>query len=402
MEYKDTPIGRIPVEWDVKQVQDIFDVETGTTPSTRKSEYWENGNVVWITPADMNKIQGITIKDSERKVTDIALRESNLNLVPKKSIIMSTRAPVGYVALTSKETAFNQGCKGLVPKDNNVTDTTFYSYYILSQKNRLQHLSGGSTFRELAKDTLKRIDLPIPPLPEQEKIAEILSTTDLAIQKSDEIIAKTERLKKGMMQKLLTEGIGHEEFKDTPIGRIPEDWDIVKISKVLKLTSGKSRPKEISEITSEKTPYPVYGGNGILGYTNELLFDQKTIVIGRVGEYCGSIYITPDSSWITDNALYVKQLKITVNLNFLAYFLKFLNLNQFKKKMGQPLLTQAIVYSKEIPLPPLPEQEKIAEILSKIDELKLKEVKRKENLQNIKKGLMNDLLTGRRRVLINN
>jgi len=196
-EFKDTEIGRIPKEWEVKKVIDLFKVETGTTPSTKQKEYWDGGHINWITPADMSKLNGkIYIKDSERKITEKGLKETNLTLMSTGSIIISTRAPVGYVAIIEGNATFNQGCKGLIPKNTNEINPEFYTYYLLSKKTTLEHSSGGSTFKELSKNTLEKFKVPLPPLPEQQKIAEILSTVDKRL----ELL----REKKGLMNDLLT------------------------------------------------------------------------------------------------------------------------------------------------------------------------------------------------------
>jgi type I restriction enzyme S subunit len=265
--------------------------------------------------------------------------------------------------------------------------------------NKFESISAGSTFKAIRKNDLDRLEILLPPLPEQKKIAEILTTVDQGIEKVDEAIKKTQRLKNGLMQELLTKGIGHKEFKDTEIGKVPKEWEVVRLSNVFKLASGKSRPKEISDKQTDKMPIPVYGGNGVLGYTNKFMVDNETVVIGRVGEYCGSIHKTLKSSWITDNALYAAVIeKCQISLDFFTYYLVFINLNKFKKESGQPLMTQTIIYSISCPLPSLPEQQKIAEILSTVDERLDLFSKRKERLERTKKGLMNDLLTGKKRV----
>jgi type I restriction enzyme S subunit len=237
-------------------------------------------------------------------------------------------------------------------------------------------------------------------LEEQKRIVGVLGVVDSVIAKTGEVIAKTERLKKGLMQTLLTRGIGHKEYKQTPIGTIPKTWQIESLSNVFKLASGKPRPSEISEKATQETPYPVYGGNGILGYANAFLLDQETIVIGRVGEYCGSVYKTTKFSWITDNALYATEISKDFNLEFLKHLLSFLNLNKFKKKMGQPLLTQTIIYSIDIQHPPLPEQQKIADVLLTIDRKLEIEKNEKARLERVKRGLMDLLLTGKIRVKV--
>lgn len=393
-------IGRIPKEWKVYRVADLFMVETGTTPSTKRRDYWEDGRIDWFTPSDLSKLKGkIEIKNSERKINEKALRENNLILMPPGSIIMSTRAPVGYVSVLQDKATFNQGCKGLIIKDEKNISTKFYCYYLLNKNQELQNLSSGSTFKELSKERLEKFKILLPPFPEQKKIAEILSTVDDAIAKVDEAIEKSQRLKKCLMEELLTKGIGHKEFKETEIGRIPKGWDVRKLANIFALSSGKSRPQEFSEIQTTKMTYPIYGGNGILGYANKFMISDETIVIGRVGEYCGSIHKTSKNSWITDNALYATNLTSRdIDLNFLTSYLIFLNLNKFKKKSGQPLMTQTIVYSIAILLPPLPEQQKITEILSTVDKKLELLRKKKARFESIKRGLMNNLLTGKKRV----
>jgi len=197
MNYKQNQISKIPEDWKIVKIKDIFNVETGTTPSTKKREYWDGGTINWFTPTDLSKLNGkIHIRDSDRKITEKALKENNLILMSKGSIILSTRAPVGYAAMLEKEGTFNQGCKGLIPKESTQVNTLYYCYYLLSRNYVLQNLSGGSTFKELSKDRLENLLVHFPSLPEQKAIAKILSTVDEAIQKADESIAKTERLKK--------------------------------------------------------------------------------------------------------------------------------------------------------------------------------------------------------------
>ena len=197
--------------------------------------------------------------------------------------------------------------------------------YILS-------ISAGSTVLHLDLNWLPQLEFSVPlSLPEQHKIAEILETVDNAIEKTDAIIEKYKRIKQGLMQDLLTRGIAESDelgvmsyelrdekkhrFKDSPLGRIPEEWEVVELGEVFKLKSGMTRPCD----TSESGNYPIYGGNGILGYTNEKNFDIETIIIGRVGEYCGVVYIA-SGGWVTDNALYVVVKKEIITIYSCAIF----------------------------------------------------------------------------------
>jgi len=204
-EFKDTEIGRIPKEWEVRKISDLFDVITGTTPSTRMEKYWNGGSINWLTPTDLSKLkETIYINHSERKITEVALKETTLTIMPKYSIIISTRAPVGYIAVIQEPSTFNQGCKGLIPKRHDGIVPEFYCYYLIGQKQTLENLSGGSTFKELAKEKLLNLNIPFPPSKEQQKIAEIISAVNKKLEILKQEKAKLERIKQWFMEELLS------------------------------------------------------------------------------------------------------------------------------------------------------------------------------------------------------
>ena len=186
-------------------------------------------------------------------------------------------------------------------------------------------------------------------------------------------------------------------YKKTKVGWIPEEWTPVKLGNCFKLASGETKPSIISEYPNNKENVPVYGGNGILGYTSQVFDDCKCIIIGRVGEKCGCVHLVKGPHFITDNALFTKAWLIDVSIEYFAYFLDYFKLSRLRNKGGQPLVSQKPIYALTIPLPPLPEQKKIAEILSAWDRA-IEQVGRLiDAKQRLKKGLMQQLLTGRMR-----
>ncbi|AAB85439.1 MULTISPECIES: restriction endonuclease subunit S [Methanothermobacter] len=402
VEFKDSPVGRIPVDWGVSRVSEVFDVFTGTTPSTKIDEFWDDGDVVWVTPADMSNLNGIMIADSERKVTVKALKRTNLNLIPKLSILISTRAPVGYVALNTVECVFNQGCKALVPKSH--VDTRYFAYYLLINKKRLQDLSGGSTFKELNKKTLEKIYLPVPPLEEQKRISEILQDVDGAIEKVNKEIGVTEKLKRGLMQRLLMEGINHTEFKDSHVGRIPVDWDVVNLEDVVEIHDNKRIPLSEKERIKMKGDYPYCGANGIIDYINDYIFNGEFVLLAEDGgdysSFGSSAYIMNGKFWVNNHAHVIEALPSKITNRFLLHILIYLDLTHYVVGSTRKKLNQGIMRKIKIPLPPLEEQKRISEILQDVDRRLELLTERKVKLENIKRGLMNDLLTGKRRVRI--
>jgi len=177
-------------------------------------------------------------------------------------------------------------------------------------------------------------------------------------------------------------------FKKTPIGKIPKGWEVVKLGKVLNLKNGQ-RPKIL-----ESGKIPVYGANGVMGYTNEFLVDNDfTIVIGRVGA-SGEVHLGLGKIWVSDNAIYSEGYeKSIVYPPFVYYLLKFKELNRFTSKTTHPIITQTFLNNLLIQLPPLPEQQKIAEVLSTIDEAIRKTDEIIAETERLKKGLMQELLT---------
>ena len=155
-------------------------------------------------------------------------------------------------------------------------------------------------------------------------------------------------------------------YKKTKLGWIPENWKIVRLENCFTLTSGITKPQAVSLFKDITYKYPIYGGNGIIGYTDVLFLKNDTILIGRVGEKCGCVYLISNSDgyWVTDNALFINSLKINFNFNFMYYQLLKQNLNKLRSKSGQPLISQKPIYETMITFPPIIEQEKIAEVLS--------------------------------------
>jgi type I restriction enzyme S subunit len=188
-------------------------------------------------------------------------------------------------------------------------------------------------------------------------------------------------------------------YKKTKLGWIPEEWEVVKIDSIFRLGSGSTKPSEIVDQSTREFKYPVYGGNGIMGYSNVYKYTGERIVIGRVGEYCGATRRVIGKYWVTDNALITKDfIRSDISITYLTFKLIQENLSKLRNKGGQPLISQKPIYSKKIPLPPLPEQEKIAQILSTWDEAIAKQTDLIAQKEALKKGLMQELLTGKKRL----
>lgn len=174
-------------------------------------------------------------------------------------------------------------------------------------------------------------------------------------------------------------------------------WQEYLLGDIFELASGAPKPRVNSVSPSEECTVPVYGGNGVMCFTSEEMFFDDHIIIGRVGEKCGCVHVACGPHWITDNALYTRSWKRQSSIPYFGYLLQYLDLSRTRAKGGQPLVTQKPIYAIRIHLPPLPEQKAIAAILSTWDRAIEQVTKLIEAKTRLKKGLMQQLLTGKKR-----
>jgi type I restriction enzyme S subunit len=306
----------------------------------------------------------------------------------------------------------------------------FYSLSRTQFFNFLGKLETGTTYPSVNDEDVLSYKLPLPPLPEQQKIAEILETVDNAIEKTDKIIEKYKRIKQGLMQDLLTKGIDENgnirdekthKFKDSPLGRIPKEWEVVRLGEISYLKGRIGwHGLTVQEYLEEGEYYLVTGINFKDGRIN---WDSCVYVSKARYETDRYIQLKKDDILVTKDGTigkvaYIFQLPKPATLgtgvfvlrpiykyyypNFFYYVLNSFIFDRFMEnlKAGSTInhLYQKDFVNFQLPLPPLPEQQRIGEILSQIDETIEKEEKYKEKLERIKKGLMEDLLTGKVRV----
>ena len=374
----------LPEHWNIARLEDVCNIVMGQSPPS--TTYNDEG-------IGMPFLQGkADFTDLFPMPTKFCTKQ--LKVSPPGSVLMSVRAPVGNVNLADKEYIIGRGLTAISLKNGN---NRFLFYLLLHTKKELQTQSSGSTFKSINKTTINNFRIPLPPLPEQRAIAHILHTIQEAKFTRQREIALEREHKAALMDFLFSHGTKGEPRKQTEIGEIPESWEVVRLGDLVKLKSGLSRPKDIKNKPDSERTIPIYGGNGILGYTSKKFSDQRLLVIGRVGAYCGCVHVAEAPNWITDNALYPeKWFSSETSLDFLAEQLKHFNLNRFHRKGGQPLITQSILHQLKIPLPPFPEQKAIAKTSHAFDE-KIAALEREvELIDELFHAMLDELMTGQR------
>ena len=174
------------VKWKECTISDIGIVIGGATPSTKKNENYDGGMIPWITPKDLSSFSGRYIKQGERNITEIGLKSCSTQLLPAHSILFSSRAPIGYIAIAQNEVCTNQGFKSVVP--NKEIDYLFLYYLLKYNTEKIEHMGSGTTFKEISGNTMKNIRVKVPvTIENQKKIASILDVIDSKIEKNMQI-----------------------------------------------------------------------------------------------------------------------------------------------------------------------------------------------------------------------
>ena len=236
--------GYLPMHWGISQLRRTFDIVNGGTPASGDERYW-GGETDWLTPDDLGRNRGMWIGGGRRKITRDGVQNSSAQVSPKGSIVLSTRAPIGHLAITSVPAATNQGCRTLVPATT--VNGCFAYYSLLASRSVLQSLGKGSTFMELTPTDLGSHQIPLPPQPEQHAIAAFL---DHETAKVDDLIAKKylliDRLaeyRSALITRTVTRGLPPdvaeaEGFDPSPrlkssgvewLGEVPEHWEVKQL-----------------------------------------------------------------------------------------------------------------------------------------------------------------------------
>ena len=252
-------MNKLPANWKKLKIEDCADIIGGGTPSTKKKEYWD-GNISWITPKDLSNYNSRYISRGSRNISEKGLKYSSARLLPKNSVLLTTRAPIGYLAISKKELATNQGFKSLIMKNGNVPE--FFYYLLKNNIAKLLQYASGTTFMELNATNLKSIEFYIPEVAEQKRIASILSSFDDKI----ELNNKTNKILEEMAQTIFEEWFINFNFPNedgkpykksggemigSELGGIPKGWKIDIISNLFNVTIGKTPPRKEIECFSK-------------------------------------------------------------------------------------------------------------------------------------------------------
>ena len=414
----------IPEVWKISKIEDLVKkIKAGGTPDTKISKYYD-GKIPFISISDMTK--GKKYLNSEIKtITNEGLENSAAWIVPKNSLLLSMYATIGKPLINKKEISTHQGILGIIPTEK-IIELEFLYYALLYIRPKLVRYFLIGTQANLNLHISKNLKIIHPEnIKEQEKIALILSNADYLISSYDEILTHTKCLKHGLMQTLLTKGIGHKKFKNVDLGfgkiiEFAEEWEIGKLNENTSKIGSGITPLGGSEIY-QKEGIPLIRSQNV--HFDGLHLDNVAHITQEIHDKMNGSKLQSDDVLLNITAASIGRCSIVPkgfgegNVNqhvciirskpslfpgFLNYFLTSSLMQNVINSVQGGLSRQGLNFKDlgnlYIPIPKFEEQQKIAAIISKIDnkivDLKLK----KTNLEILKKGLMQKLLTGERRV----
>ncbi len=416
-------MSHVQPDWDDVEVEGFGEIVAGGTPSRAVPSFW-NGQIPWVTPGEITSLQGKYVRDTKERITSEGLAGSAAKLLPVGSLLVTTRATLGEVAVAAVPVATNQVFKSIIP--NGETDSLFAYYCIETLKREMVRLASGTTFLEISKADFSRIRTRRPRCPEQSRIAAVLDTVDEAIAKTEAVIAKLKQVRAGLLHDLLTRGlddhgqlrdpIAHpEQFQGSPLGRIPMGWEVRSLESVTDVSAPICYGiVQALEFVADGVPVLVI--RDLLGdYVTGIHRTAKTIdasyarsrvrpgdVLISIKGTIGRIDVVPNhyEGNISRDLARIRPID-QVRARYLLHLLR--------SQMGQKILGQAQVGTTraELSIGPLKrlnfaiptptEQDSIACILDE-QEAAIRTQVELAKLHGLKSGLMSDLLTGRVRV----
>ena len=378
----------VPKGWIKVYLSDIGQIVSGGTPSTTISEYWNN-EVNWISPADLSGYKKKVISKGAKSISRIGLLKSSAKLIPAGSVLFSSRAPIGYVAIAGSELCTNQGFKSVVPYRGIFNEYLYY--FLLSAKQQADDLASGTTFREISLSSIRKMTLLLPPSPEQyrivAKIEELFSSLDKGIEILKTAQAQLKIYRQAVLKWAFEGKLTNDDVKE---GELPKGWITKRLSEISEKVQigpfGSQLHKEdyIENGVPLINPMHIKDGKIIPDYSYSILEKKKNslpnyilhtgdIVLGRRGEMgrCGLVSQKENGWFCGTGSLYIRPIKTKIDSKYLYMILcstevkKYLQENAAGTTMSN--LNSKIINQMPLSFPPLSEQQSIvSEIESRL------------------------------------
>ena len=398
-EFKDSPVSQIPEGWETVKQGHVANFINGRA---YKLSEWEKDGVPVI------RLQNLTNHGGEFYYSNLNLPEHQYCY--RGDLLYMWSASFGVYIWWGDKAIFHYHIWKVTQKEEYLCKD-FHMYLLEFKTQEWKASTSGSTMLHLTKSGMEKLEISLPPIDEQKTIASILASVDKAIEKTESQISKLQDLKKGMMQELLTKGIGHTKFKDSPVGRIPVGWEVKKIANLGGILTGRTPKTSELNYYGGQIPFISPADLGNKSYIDETKtyltpdglnqtrkLTKNTVLVTCIGSTIGKTGITAKTCATNQqiNSIICKENDYRFVFQLMTFHRDLLR--SLAGTQAVPIVNKNLFSSILVQSPPLAEQQKIASILSSIDsKIEVKQQKLQQT-QNLKKSLMQDLLTGKVRV----
>ena len=350
-------------DWRETTIGRIAEIVGGGTPPTKDSDCF-GGDIPWLTPKDLSTPHSRYVAKGARSLTPLGLEKSSAKLLPPETVLLTTRAPIGYVAIAETEIATNQGFRNLILNDDNSPEFLFY--WMRANTAELYRHASGSTFRELPGSVLKSIRIRVPTLAEQTRIAEVLGALDDRIDLNRRMCETLEELAQALYKAWFVDfepvrakmegrwregeslpglpaeayGIFPNQLVHSRLGTIPAGWNIEQLGDAIELEYGKA----LKASERKHGPIPVHGSNGQIGWHDESLVRGPGIIVGRKGNP-GTVRRSHADFFPIDTTFYVVARDAGLTFEYLYYMLQQQQLPSVTSDSAVPGLNRNLAYT---------------------------------------------------------
>jgi len=348
-------------DWKKVKLGEVCEIVSGSTPKRNNVEYWEEGTIPWVTPKDLSKLNTRFLEDVPEYITELGYRSCSTTLLPTNSLLFSSRAPIGHIAINKEPVCTNQGFKSFVPKA--ILDVHYLYYTMYFFKEQVQALGTGSTFKEVSKRVISDFQIPLPPISEQKAIAAQLDRADKLRQDLAQSLKDYDRLLAASFLDM---------FGDPVLN--PKGWEVVKLGEVAISENNKRVPIKSGDRNNRQGKYPYYGASGIIDSIDDYTHEGTRLLVGEDGANLLSRntpigFLASGQYWVNNHAHVLKSTDKT-ELVYLLYFINCIDLEVYVTGSAQPKLNKKNLDRIPIPLPPLSLQQQFAQLVERIERQK--------------------------------
>lgn len=334
-------------EWKECKIADLGTVIGGATPSTKDPANYENGTIAWITPKDLATFTGRYIKRGERNITEIGLKSCSTQLLPPNSVLFSSRAPIGYIAIAANEVCTNQGFKSVIPNDD--TDPLFLYYLLKYNKDKIESMGSGTTFKEVSGNTMKGISVRVPKdVSAQKRISAVLGMIDDKIEESERINDNLLAQAQTLYKQFFPYGVQDD---------LPDGWRIGTVGEIIEIHDSKRIPLSgANRSKMEKKIYPYYGAASLMDLVDNYIFDGKYLLLGEDGTVVDDagypiLQYVWGQFWVNNHA-HILTGRLGYDVESLYMLFKQTPVKSIVTGAVQPKISQANLRSVQVVIPP--------------------------------------------------